>query len=83
MIDTFDTFKPIIAMYFADGAEKPLDNFIETVSYEQVRENRPKLVQKVQLTVTKQTGLSANCLQRMRNRSIERSYCMIHTLLSL
>ena len=26
-----DTFKPIIAMYFADGAEKPLDNFIETV----------------------------------------------------
>lgn len=32
-IGTHDTFKPIIAMYFADGAEKPLDNFIETVSY--------------------------------------------------
>ena len=28
----YDTFKPIIAMYFADGAEKPLDNFIETVT---------------------------------------------------
>ena len=41
----YDTFKPIIAMYFADGAEKPLDNFIETVtmkkSFDQVRGERP------------------------------------------
>ena len=50
----YDTFKPIIAMYFADGAEKPLDNFIETVtmnkSFDQVRSERPNLVQEVQMT---------------------------------
>ena len=72
-IGTHDTFKPIIAMYFADGAEKPLDNFIETVSYEQVRENRPKLVQKVKLTVTDSTTIVCKLLQRIRYRSIEQS----------